>query len=216
MTTPAEPPLNWSRFFRQAFGLAVIMMSSLGCYLIVLKWRGGEACLQTYTAWDEWFPFEPAWVWIYLLPYLIGPLLLGIARASTFRWYVTRGLAVVGISLVIFIVVPTQIAGRSSDHGLGNGITAALYENMVAIDEPPANAAPSLHVSLTCLLGLALYRDFPKWWPVTVLGVVLVWLATLFTRQHHLIDVVTGVLLAAVVSSVWPLRECDKWEGMTK
>ncbi len=158
----AYPPLTWARFVRQALGLAVVMMSSLGCYLIVLKWRGGDARFTTFLPWDAWIPFEPAWVWIYLLPYLIGPAALGIVRPSTFRWYVSRGLLVVGISLLIFILVPTQIAPRSSAHGLKPGITAQVYQNMVAIDEPPANAAPSLHVSLTCLLGLALYRDFPK------------------------------------------------------
>ena len=53
-------------------------------------------------------------------------------------------------------------------------------------------------MSLTFLLALALLRDFPRWWPITVGSVVLVWLATLFTRQHHLIDVLTGILLAHV------------------
>jgi membrane-associated phospholipid phosphatase len=208
----SEPALTSGRFLRQALGLAAVMLSSLACYLVVLKWRGGAARFVTYTSWDEWAPFRPGWVWVYLLPYLIGPVLLGITRASTFRWYVTRGLVVVAISLVIFILVPTQIAARSTDHGLGTGITAQLYENMVAIDEPPANAAPSLHVSLTCLLGLALCRDFPKWWPATLLGVVLVWLATLFTRQHHLIDVVTGILLACLVAFLWPPRVARRGE----
>jgi hypothetical protein len=202
--------LAWARFLRQALGLAVVMMSSLACYLIVLKWRGGDARYLTYTAWDEWIPFEPAWVWVYLLPYLIGPVALGIVRASTFRWYVSRGLVVVGLSLLIFILVPTQIAPRGSEHGLGTGITAQIYENMVAIDEPPANAAPSLHVSLTCLLGLALIRDYRKWWPVTVFCVLLVWLATLFTRQHHLIDVVSGIALATLVIWLWPARRDSK------
>jgi membrane-associated phospholipid phosphatase len=186
------------------------MMSSLGCYLLVLKWRGGDARFVTYTSWDEWIPFEPAWVWVYLLPYLIGPVALGIVRASTFRWYVSRGLVVVGLSLLIFILVPTQIAPRGSNHGLPAGITATIYENMVAIDDPPANAAPSLHVSLTCLLGLALIRDYPKWWPVTVVCVILVWLATLFTRQHYLIDVISGVFLATLVTWLWPMRRNSK------
>jgi len=201
----SEPPLTWSRFLRQALGLAAIMVTSLGGYLLVLKWRGGAARYCTHLAWDDWFPFEPAWVWVYLLPYIIGPAALGVVRASTFRWYVSRGLVIVAISLLIFALVPTQVAPRSSDHGLGSGLTAKLYEEMVAIDEPPANAAPSLHVSLTCLLALALLRDFPKWWPVIIVGVVLVWLATLLTRQHHLIDVGTGIALTAIVVA-WPPR----------
>jgi hypothetical protein len=210
MSRPAESPLTWARFSRQALGLALVMMSSLGCYLIVLKWRGGSPRFYTHLDWDDWFPFEPPWVWVYLLPYLIGPIALGLVRPSTFRWYVSRGLVVVGISLLIFIFVPTQVAARPSEHGLGNGITAKIYEQVVSIDEPPANAAPSLHVSLTCLLGLALFRDFPKWWPAIALGVFLVWLATLLTRQHHLIDVGTGILLALVVAYLWPVAKIDK------
>lgn len=206
MTTPTEPALTWARFLRQALVLAIIMTCSLGCYLAVLKWRGADARFITHTAWDEWFAFQPAWVWAYLLPYVIGPVLLGIVRAATFRWYVTRALLVAALSLLIFIAVPTQTAPRPPEHGLGTGITARMYENMVAVDEPPANAAPSLHVSLTFLLGLALFRDFPKWWPLTALGIVLVWLATLFTRQHHLIDVATGILLASLVALLWPPR----------
>jgi membrane-associated phospholipid phosphatase len=132
-------------------------------------------------------------------------VVIGMLSRETFRWYVTRALAIVFITLAIFIALPTQTAKRQPATGLDE-ITAHLYHNMVEIDDPPANAAPSLHVSLTCLLGLALLRDFPRWWVLSVSGVLLVWLATLFTRQHHLIDVGTGALLAVVVALGWPDR----------
>jgi membrane-associated phospholipid phosphatase len=74
-----------------------------------------------------------------------------------------------------------------------------MYKNVIAIDDPPANAAPSLHVGLTCLLLLAMLRDYPRCWPLWVGFVSLVWLSTLVTRQHHLIDVATGILLACAV-----------------
>ena|SRR5687767_14622130 len=207
MNSPDDITLR--RFLRQAILLAIIMIASLGCYLLVLKWRGGSPRFITHTSWDEWFPYQPAWVWVYLLPYLIGPVVIGFITPATFRWFVRRGLVVVSLSLILFILVPTQVAPRPAEHGLV-GITAMIYENMIAIDEPPANAAPSLHVSLTCLLGLALLRDFPRWWPATALGVLLVWLATLFTRQHHLIDVATGALLALFIGLFWPLRQVAK------
>src|SRR5262249_26783443 len=90
---------------------------------------------------------------------------------------------------------------------LADGLTAQLYRNMVAIDEPPANAAPSLHVSLTCLLAWAFLRDFPRWWLLIWGAVLLVWLATLFTRQHHIIDVATGALSGTVFALPLPGRK---------
>jgi membrane-associated phospholipid phosphatase len=178
------------------------MIISLSGYLLVLKWRGGDARFITHTDLDEIVPFQPGWVWVYLIPYLVGPVVIGFLRRATFTWYISRGIAVVIVTLIIFILVPTQTEKRPP-HDLGSGLTGQLYQNMIAIDEPPANAAPSLHVSLTFLLGLALLMDFPRWWWLTATGVILVWLATLFTRQHHLIDVGTGILVAALVVCAW-------------
>jgi membrane-associated phospholipid phosphatase len=188
----------------QAVLLAIIMFSSLGCYLLVLKWRGPHAGVTTWIPADDWLPLWPSWVWIYLIPYLIGPVLIGMLSRSTFRWYVSRGLTVVGATLVIFVVFPTQTDQASREEVArvaGTGFTAELYKNMIEIDHPPANAAPSLHVSLTCLLALAMIRDFPRLWPVWFLFVGSVWLSTLVTRQHHLIDVATGTLIVWIV--VW-------------
>jgi membrane-associated phospholipid phosphatase len=190
----------------QALGLGALMFTALGGYLIVLKWRGPAGYDHiTWTSWDEYVPFRPGWVWAYLIPYIVGPALVGLLRRDTFAWFVPRALAVTGLSLLVFIVYPTQTAARPP-LTLEPGPTRELYRWMVEVDEPPANAAPSLHVSLTCLLAMVLIRDFPRWWPLTILGTLVVWAATLFTRQHHLIDVVSGALLACAVVLVWPRR----------
>jgi len=186
---------------RQAVVLAVMMLLSLSLYLAVLWSRGSAARMVTQTEWDKAIPFRPGWVWVYLIPYLLGPLLAAFLRRATLVWYIRRGLAAVLVSVAVFAVLPTKTVRPAATH-LGGGPTAALYRNMVAIDDPPANAAPSLHVSLTCLLAWALVRDFPRWWAVclTVTGVALVWLSTLLTWQHHLIDVATGVLLGSALA----------------
>ena len=205
-TTHHSPLTTDHRFsIRQTVVVSIVMVISLSGYMVVLKWRGDDARFITHTDLDEIVPFRPAWVWVYLIPYLVGPVAIGFLRRATFNWYVSRGIAVVIVTLIVFALVPTQTAKRPS-HDLGTSVTGQLYQNMIAMDEPPANAAPSLHVSLTFLLGLALLMDFPRWWWLSSTGVVLVWLATLFTRQHHMIDVGTGVLLAAVVVAVWPRR----------
>jgi hypothetical protein len=183
----------------QAAVLTAIMFGSLGLYLIVLKWRGPAARLNTWTPWDEIIPFRPEWVWPYLLPYALAPVFFFLLTPRSFQWFLRHGLVIVAVSLPVFIVLPTQTAPRPAGPSPGDALTALLYDNMIAIDEPPANAAPSLHVSLTCLLALALARDFPRWRAVAFGGAALVWLATLGSRQHHLIDVGTGVFLTFLV-----------------
>ncbi len=193
---------TWKSVLWQALVLAVVMFTSLGCYLTVLYWRGPAAQIITWVPWDDLFPFQPEWVWIYLLPYAVAPFIIGLLTTRTFHQFLQRGLTSMGLTLLIFILVPTQTAPRPAPQ-LSPGLTAWMYENMVTIDEPPANAAPSLHVSLTCLLALALWRDFPRWWAVSWLGCGLVLAATLFTRQHHLLDVVSGVLVCLLVVLAW-------------
>jgi hypothetical protein len=199
---PHSEALSAGRFLRQAIILTVVMLLSLSLYLTVLKWRGPAALWTTQTPWDEMIPFQPRWVWVYLIPYVIGPAVAGVLTPSTFRWYIWRGLVLVGVTLAIFVVLPTRTV-RPAVTDIGSGLTASLYRHMAAIDEPPANAAPSLHVSLTFLLALAVIRDYPRWWPLTCAATVLVWLATLFTWQHHLIDVGTGAALAGLIALPW-------------
>jgi hypothetical protein len=189
----------------QALGLTLIMLLSLSGYLAVLKWRGPRAAVATQTPWDRAIPFWPAWVWVYLIPYVIGPPIIGLLSRDTFLWFVRRGLPLVFLSLAIFIVYPTKTVRPAVPEGEDN-LTLRLYRHVVGIDEPPANAAPSLHVSLTCLLAWALLRDFPRWWPAIAGGIGLVWLATLLTWQHHLIDVGTGALLGSLFALPWPAR----------
>jgi membrane-associated phospholipid phosphatase len=200
---PSLPERTLAGFVWQGLILTAVMVASLSGYLTVLWLRGPEAQVETYLPIDELVPFHHGWVWVYLIPYLIGPVVIGLFTRRTFLFYITRGLALVGITLVIFILIPTKTRDREP-RDLGQGLTARLYEKMIEIDNPPANAAPSLHISLTTLLALALLRDFPRWWPATLVGVGLVWFATLATRQHHFIDVVTGALLAAALAWIWP------------
>ena len=90
----------------QALFLAVMMFTSLGGYLLVLKWRGDAAVTSTWTPLDDWLPFWPSWIWVYGLPYLVGPIFAGLLSRSTFWWYVRRAWLIVIVTLVIFVVFP--------------------------------------------------------------------------------------------------------------
>ncbi len=196
------------RVFTQAVVLMALVFSSLGGYLAVLNWRGRYATIATRLAWDSWVPFWPSWVWVYLLPYLLGPAIAGALSRPTFVWLIRRGLLVTFVSLTIFIVVPTRTVrpAESLVQAVPESFTKQIYTNMAETDTGGGNAAPSLHVSLTCLLAMALIRDYRRLWPLWLGLTGLVWLATLFTWQHHLLDVVTGALLACLCALPWPFR----------
>ena len=49
--------------------------------------------------------------------------------------------------------------------------------------------------------------QWPRWWPAAFAAAVVVWLSTLYTAQHHLIDVGSGVLLATVAAIGGPRTE---------
>jgi membrane-associated phospholipid phosphatase len=184
--------------------LFLFFAGALSLYLVVLKLRGPVAVYRTRVEWDALFPFTPWWIWVYLLPYIVGPLLVGVMSRLTFAWYLRRASLVVLVSLLIFLIVPTQtirpLENPDNERHLGDDWTSDVYRLTVAVDDPPANAAPSLHVSLSCLLAWALAYDRPRWWAAALLGAFVVWLSTLYTAQHHLLDVVTGVILASLAA----------------
>jgi membrane-associated phospholipid phosphatase len=153
--------------------------------------------MTTQTSWDTDIPFRPEWVWLYLLPYLAGPLLAMSLTQATFAWFLRRASLALVLSLMIFILWPTKTV-RPPMVPMDEGLMAQLYRNMVLIDEPAANAAPSLHVSVSGLLIWALIRDYPRWWPLLLAAFAVVCLSTLLTWQHHLFDVGTGALLAGL------------------
>src|SRR5437016_2673761 len=82
---PAAPvPSRLRVGIRQAVVLCVTMFAALSAYLSVEYWRGAAATIYTQTAWDRAIPFYYAWVWIYLLPYLIAPVVTALLRPATF------------------------------------------------------------------------------------------------------------------------------------
>src|SRR5262245_28470810 len=191
------PGLN--RGVAQLLLLAALFAVSQSLYLVVLKWRGPAAVYQTQTEWDRAIPFEPAWIWLYLLPFAVGPLIAALLRRAVFIWYFDRALWVIVLTQSFFVLVPTQTVRPAIDH-LEDNLTNRLYKTIATIDTPPANAAPSLHVSLSCLLAWALAYDRPRLSVVALVLASIVWMSTLFTWQHHLIDVISGILVASIAA----------------
>jgi hypothetical protein len=98
---------------------------------------------------------------------------------------------------VIFILLPAKLGFERiipDDPFYGK-----LYTNLFSVDLPH-NMVPSLHVVFSALILWAASDD-PR--PKSVKAIFMGWLAlicvsTLLVHQHHLLDVVTGLLVAVM------------------
>ena len=69
--------------------------------------------------------------------------------------------------------------------------------------DPPYNCFPSLHVAHSFVSALTCYRVHRGVGIAAALCAALVGLSTLFTKQHYILDVIAGILLACVAYLVF-------------
>ena len=91
------------------------------------------------------------------------------------------------------------------------------------------NLLPSFHClnSTLCYLGVARRKEIPLWFRIYSLVItILIYASTVYVKQHYVLDIVTGVILAVIAYTVckkfhWgrmfaPIeRLCAKWKGKT-
>jgi membrane-associated phospholipid phosphatase len=201
----ALPPRSeWSSLAR----LTLVFACWFGlCY-------GGAAALAQYIPWrvsvelpiDSRLPFWPAAAALYLT---ITPMLLMAPfvlrdRASLRPLFVALMLETT-IGAVFFLSLPIDDAPVACCEPTLAG-TAFRIADAINLHH---NNLPSLHVAFACTLALAYAPRASPGGAVALFGwAVAVSHSTLFTRQHFLLDVVAGVLLALICwwLSRWTLR----------
>ena len=181
-------------------------------YLItnhLMGWLGGTV-LDPTTSLDMAIPFMAWTVVIYLsLFYFFYPLpLISMPNNKRERYealILSQSLILLFIvSNIWFVICPAEVHIRSQ--ALDNVDTMhpvflAMFEGLWFLDEP-YNAWPSLHVSSALLFTLFAIR----WWkdkPILQWGVGIMWvlmsLSILTTKQHFILDMITGALV------MWPI-----------
>ena len=147
---------------------------------------------------DGRIPFRPAWMVIYILAYLqwaVGYVM--IARESRERCYrVFMGEIIAKfICGLFFIVMPTRIERPSVE---GSGFIA-WFTRLVFSADLPGNLFPSIHCleSWFCFRGAIGMKRAPRWYAPAMLALTLLVVAsTLLVKQHVLVDIPAGILVA--------------------
>ena len=147
---------------------------------------------------DGRIPFRPAWMVIYILAYLqwaVGYVM--IARESRERCYRMFMGEIIAkfICGLFFIVMPTRIERPSVE---GSGFIA-WFTRLVFSADLPGNLFPSIHCleSWFCFRGAIGMKRAPRWYAPAMLALtLLVFASTLLVKQHVLVDIPAGILVA--------------------
>jgi len=190
------PKLNrvWKTYFYWLFWISVAFFTVYPTCNWVSNQRADT--LGLYLLAELNIPFVPQFVWAYLslyLLFLIPPFFLSHQRMNIL------GRQLITVTLfcgLVFLLLPTQLGFERAVPEAP--FYSALFANLFAIDLPH-NMVPSLHVAFSTLILFTLLSDSRSALAKTLFGVwlVLICASTIFVHQHHLLDVATGLLVAA-------------------
>ena len=91
------------------------------------------------------------------------------------------------------------------------------YQHLTREVNHNTNVFPSLHTSLAATVAIFAYRtrrEFPLWTPIAIVIAVSVWISTMYLGIHWAIDVIAGLVLAAICVTLadryvgrWPVYD---------
>ena len=148
-------------------------------------------------AWEDAIPYVPAM----FIPYLAmntffqaAPFLCADNRER--RVFARRMAGAILVATVCFLLFPlTNSFARPPQAGFWG----MALEGFMSFDMP-YNMLPSLHVAFLTILAEFYARHFSGIWRWALLsGLGLSAASTLLTKQHHLVDVIAGLLLGLLL-----------------
>ncbi len=172
------------------WGLASATYPAVATLAVHLHPRPPAAWISPLDGLLPWLPLSVA-VYLSLGPYTL--LAAWCADAIPYRRLLRAALLAMVAAYAVFLAAPlTMVAGPLPEDAFGRAIFTALHRA-----DQGYNSLPSLHVAY---VGVVLAcRSWP-WW-VWAWGAAIA-IATLTTRQHVLVDVLGGALLAAAAWAV--------------
>ena len=152
---------------------------------------------------DQLIPFMPGFIWIYhtLIPIFIITTMILIERKKVFYtafFSVLLASVVMNLFYVYFPVAYPRELWQVTEPSI-----SGFFVNLTRQVDGSNNAFPSGHVTLSWLLvlfvGLTNFAKQRKWvQPLYVVWATLIAVSTLVLKQHFIVDVASGIVLALI------------------
>ena len=183
-------------------GPMILLVSLVPFYLVIAGRARGGALYAPEVAWDRVLPLAPTWALIYgaLYAFLILLPVIVVQQKEMIRRTVWAYLTVWSVAYACFLLYPTVAPRPARVAGDGFAVWGLrfLYDA-----DPPYNCFPSIHVAHSYVSALACHRVHRALGWVALSFASLVAIATLFTKQHYVADVIAGMFLALAAHAVW-------------
>jgi membrane-associated phospholipid phosphatase len=181
------------RPFPRAF--PILLLAALGpMYMVIAVLTPGRTLFMPELALDRAVPLQPPWVLVYWSQWVFSFLPVFVVRGYELRRRaVLAYLTIVTVSYVGFLLYPTL--GPRPAEVVGDGFFVWSLRELYGFD-PPYNCFPSLHVAYSFLAALTAYRVHRTLGLVSLFWAALIAVSTLYTKQHYIVDVLAGILLA--------------------
>lgn len=186
-------------FWLKAAGVTVVTLLFLAGYFFLLRHPFGNPTVMPLTKLDAAIPLYPPMMIAYLSLWLyvgVGP---GLEARLVDLWnYAAWMGAMCACGLAIFLLWPSQtpLVALADVDGFG-------FELLKGLDAP-GNACPSMHVAAAVFTALRVHGTLRRLsapsWPkaINALWCTAILYSTLAVKQHVIVDVAGGAVLAVV------------------
>ncbi len=181
--------------FRTVLASALVSLAPL--YFVIGSLTRERPTYAPYIPLDHAFALQPEWMFVdgSLDVFAIILPLLVVRQQELFRRAMQAYLTAMIVSYAGFVFYPT-VAPRP-DQVLGDGFSP--WSLRLAYDlDPPHGCFPSLHVAYSWVSALTCYRVHRGLGITAGLWATLIGISTLYTKQHYVVDVIAGALVAFV------------------
>ena len=181
----------------------VVLVSLVPFYIFIGSLMRGRTLLHVPAiALDHAVPLQPAWAMVYgsLYLFLIMLPVFVVRQQEQIRRTVLAYLMVWITAYVFFLTYPTM-APRPAEV-IGKGFVVWCLRFLYELD-PPYNCFPSIHVAHSFVSALTCYRVHRGVGIASAIAASLIGISTLFSKQHYILDVIAGILLACAAYAVF-------------
>ena len=201
---------NSSKHFRhEALIVTIVSIAVFLCHMLYLTL--GRVDLDRHDI-QIGFDYAIPFIKEFVIPYMLWYVFI-IATFMCYLIHDHKDLVEIGIyditglliCCLIFVIYPTDITFRP-EYVEGSDMCSSLLRWIFDADNP-YNVFPSIHCyeATAVFVGIMSSRYFSRKTWAKVTGAVLmivIWLSTLFIKQHSVIDMIAGIALALILIPV--------------